>query len=199
MGQRSQIYIRYNLNDEGQQYKGLIARYYSWNYGERMISRARYILEWINEYYAKGYKLMFNSFTFLQRLERICDVNFDMKDVVLSTDIIKEIQENEFLDIEDLFSQDNNDGQLYIDINDKGIKYCFTKYCHEGNPMTGEEYMAWNNPDKEDWHKPDEYLDEKAVKYTEDNIKAIDEIAALMTQEELDEFVNADYQYCFSN
>ena len=36
MGQRSQIYVRYNVNDEsGQNYKGLIARYFGWNYGEK--------------------------------------------------------------------------------------------------------------------------------------------------------------------
>lgn len=34
MGQRSQIYIRYENGEK----KGLIANYYSWNYGEKMIS-----------------------------------------------------------------------------------------------------------------------------------------------------------------
>lgn len=34
MGQRSQIYVRYNE-------KLLFARYFQWNYGTRMISRAR--------------------------------------------------------------------------------------------------------------------------------------------------------------
>lgn len=44
MGQRSQIYIRFNDNrmESG---KGLIALYYQWNYGERMVSRARQIIE----------------------------------------------------------------------------------------------------------------------------------------------------------
>lgn len=51
MGQRSQIYIRYNIEYQGKQYKGLIARYYPWNYGERMISRARSIIEYIKDKY----------------------------------------------------------------------------------------------------------------------------------------------------
>ena len=43
MGQRSQIYVR--LKDkEGNKY--LIAKYFQWNYGERMISRAKYGIEY---------------------------------------------------------------------------------------------------------------------------------------------------------
>lgn len=44
MGQRSQIYVRYNKSNTQ---KGLIANYYSWNYSERMISRARWGIEFI--------------------------------------------------------------------------------------------------------------------------------------------------------
>ena len=43
MGQRSQIYVRYNK-------KLVIANYYQWNYGEQMISRARYGIEYIRRY-----------------------------------------------------------------------------------------------------------------------------------------------------
>ena len=42
MGQRSQIYVRFN-KENGQ--SGLIANYYGWNFGERMISRARACLK----------------------------------------------------------------------------------------------------------------------------------------------------------
>ena len=44
MGQRSQIYIRYKT-ETGYH---LIANYYQWNYGERMISRARYGIEYLD-------------------------------------------------------------------------------------------------------------------------------------------------------
>ena len=44
MGQRSQIYIRYNGDIK-------VANYYQWNYGERMISRARAIIEILNDEY----------------------------------------------------------------------------------------------------------------------------------------------------
>ena len=44
IGQRSQIYIR--LKDRNNN-KYLFAKYYGWNYGERMISRARYGIDYI--------------------------------------------------------------------------------------------------------------------------------------------------------
>ena len=46
MGQRSQIFVRYN-KEEGK--KHIIARYYQWNFAERMISRARYGMGWIHQ------------------------------------------------------------------------------------------------------------------------------------------------------
>ena len=58
MVERSQIYIRYNVNymrgsltenPEAHNYKGLIARYFQWNHGERMVRRARYVIESIKD------------------------------------------------------------------------------------------------------------------------------------------------------
>ena len=46
MGQRSQIYIR--IIDENNNIT-LIAKYFQWNYGEKMISRAKYGIEYIKE------------------------------------------------------------------------------------------------------------------------------------------------------
>ena len=43
MGMRSQIYVKYND-------RLIIANYYGWNYGERMISRARYGMEYLKYY-----------------------------------------------------------------------------------------------------------------------------------------------------
>ena len=81
MGQRSQIYVRYEK--DGKNY--LTARYYQWNYGERMISRCRWTLEWIKE------KLKYDWYFTNQKelLMRHMDVNFDMKSIVLGTDIGK--------------------------------------------------------------------------------------------------------------
>lgn len=205
MGERSQIYIRYNVNcisgsatdnPTTENYRGLIARYYQWNYGERMVSRARYIIEHIQDKFM-GYKGFFGETDKIEKLNRICDVNFDMNDIVMSSNIIKEIEEEFDGDTAYLFNQDNNDGQLYIDVTDNGIKYCFTEYCHEGKPMDGERYMKWNceNEDHPNWHIPYEYMDKKTIRYTEKNIKAIDKMAKLMTAEELKSFLEDDYSY----
>ena len=99
-----------------------------------------------------------------------------------------------------LFGQPNNDGQLFIDITDAGIKYCFMKYYNEGEPMNGENYMKWNceNKDHPDWHIPYEYMNKKTISYTERNIKKIDKMATLMTPEEIKSFVEDDYSYLFA-
>lgn len=203
MGQRSQIYIRYNVNYENcsgvHNYKGLIARYFGWNYGERMVSRTRYIIESIYYEYLK-YKWLFGDSNGIEKLKCICNVNFDMKDLMLSTDIIKEIIESYNGDIQCLFEQDNNDGQLFIDVTDEGIKYCFMEYYNKGNPMDAEQYMKWNCEDDKhpNWHKPYKCMNKKTIAYTEKNIKKISKMATLMTNEEIESFVTEDYSYLFN-
>lgn len=120
MGQRSQIFVRY----EEKGTKKLIARYYQWNFGETMISRARYSIEWLKEHYIYPWSIQ-------EKLYRIMDTNFDYIDVVKSSDIIKEyVAENwqvEYSLTEFLFQrQDNNDGKLLIDIDESGeVKFAF--------------------------------------------------------------------------
>ena len=52
MGQRSQIYVRYNGDI-------IVANYYQWNYAERMISRTRSILEYIKTNLEDGINFKF--------------------------------------------------------------------------------------------------------------------------------------------
>ena len=203
MGQRSQIYIRYNVNYEQcsgvYNYKGLIARYFGWNYGERMVSRARYIIEYIHDNYMK-YKWTFGNSEYLEKLKWICNTNFDMKDIVFSSDIIKEVMEDFDGDTDYLFNQDNNDGQLFIDVTDDGIKYCFMEFYNEGEPMDSDQYMKWNceHEAHPNWHIPYEYMDKETIDYTEENIKAINEMATVMTTEEIKAFEEDDYSYMFA-
>lgn len=204
MGQRSQIYFRCNT-EEGKY--NLVARYYQWNYGTRMVSRARGILEWLES--MKAYPYWFRSMTENEnwiKLKRIMDTNFDYKDIVLGQDIIKEYEEGYYDNSEEMFTaQDNNDGQLLIDMvvdwrrkNKKGdypvkFKYAFLDY--KSDYLGGaEDYMQWNvnyGDDDEPWRE-DKYI-KGEVKYTERNIRYIDKHAALMTEAEVKEFINHDY------
>lgn len=204
MGQRSQIYVR--MNDESGKYR-LVARYFQWNFGTRMVSRARGIIEWL-----EGMK----KFTYwistsykddnVTKLERVMEINWDYKDVVLSIDILKEYEEGYYSSPIEIFTgQDNNDGQLIIDMivdwkikDEKGdhpvtFKYAFLNFSSEfvGN---GEDYMQWNENYGEDgraWR--DNPSIKKEIKYTERNIRFLDKHAKLMTPEEVNEFINYDY------
>lgn len=190
MGQRSQIYVRFNNGDK----KGLIANYYQWNYGERMISRARWGIDRIKEtlkYDGWYYQTKGN----VTRLSRIFDVNFDMKDVQISCDIIAEYKEefseenfNDFV----FKMQDNNDGKLLVDINKNGIKYAFLDWdANSDNIMDGKAYIIWNNRGE---LVESEYMPKETILICEENIKFISENAKLMTKEEVEEFINYEYE-----
>jgi len=189
MGQRSQIYVRYTK--DGKHY--LTARYFQWNYGERMISRCRHSLEWIEAY--KKYDWYFTREK--TKLERILEVNFDMKDIQITCDIVKEyIEECDYKDEssfkEYVFTeQDNNDGKLFIDVSESYLKYCFLDYdCNTENIMDAVGYMDWNN---ENWEQG-EHIDDEQKELCWDNIRAIEGIAELMSAEEIEDFINCIYE-----
>lgn len=189
MGQRSQIYIAFNnalRDDKGKvkpDAKGeweLIARYYQWNYGSRMISRTWGLIEWIQS------SIMFLNFT-QEKLKRIADVNFDLRDVVISSDLIAEAEEDahEFDSSanEYIFAFNNcNDGKLFISVEDDGtIKYCLTDN-ENFEPISAKQYMAWG-----------EYSSEEPESNLWENIQNISDSAELMTQEELEQFMARTY------
>lgn len=210
MGQRSQIYVRYTK--DGKHY--LTARYFQWNYGERMISRCRYSLEWIEKTISADWYFTKEK----TRLERILDVNFDMADVQLGCDIVKEFLEygDDYSFIDYIFKmQDNNDGKLFIDISDGQppvtlsaisepsfllvapvstfvpLKYCFLDCdCNTENIMDAAGYMAWNS---ENWEQS-KYIDDEQKERCRENLKVIGKIAELMTTEEAEDFINCIYE-----
>lgn len=188
MGQRSQIFVRYEENGQ----KKMIARYYQWNYGERMISRARYGIEWLKDMYKYTPE-------FERKLYRILDTNFDMIDCVISSDIIKEFIDDDWendgytLNNFMFYQQDNNDGKLFIDVlSDGTIKYAFLDYNNK-KIMSGTEYMKWNRG--KDWKNPTEYFDQEDVDICIKNIKEINKMATKMTADEVKEFMEMDYSY----
>lgn len=186
MGQRSQIYVRYTK--DGKHY--LTARYFGWNYGERMISRCRYSLEWIKKMSKHDWLFTTNK----GQLERILEVNFDMVDAQITCDIIKEFLEygDDYSFVDYVFKmQDNNDGKLFIDVSDGYLKYCFLdSNCNTENIMDAAGYMAWNS---EDWEQS-EYINDEQKERCRDNLKVIGEIAELMTTEEAEDFINCIYE-----
>ena len=188
MGQRSQIFVRYEENGQ----KKMIARYYQWNYGERMISRARYGIEWLK----KMYKY---SFEIERKLYRILNVNFDMIDYAISSDIIKEFVDDDWensgyiLNNFMFYQQDNNDGKLFIDVlSDGTIKYAFLDYDNK-RIMSGTEYMKWDRG--KGWKNPTEYFDQEDIVICIKNIKEINKMAKKMTADEVKEFMEMDYSY----
>lgn len=200
MGQRSQIFI--NVDYKNTDYKNtnvkyLVARYFQWNYAERMVSRCRGIIEWL----LAAPQFLGNADEKKILLGRICDVNWDFHDIVMSQDIIKEYVEDGYWDTPyKMFTgQDNNDGKLYINVevinsNEKTkceIKYCFADYADKylGNATN---YLNWNTADYADgpWKKS---FEKNELKYTLDNIKYISKHAKLMTEEEYKKFIHAKY------
>ena len=185
MGQRSQIYIR--IWDKDNDTPKLYAKYYGWNFGERMISRARHGIEYI-----KSYMEYISLKDTQEKINRIFDVNFDMGDILLTSDIIKEWIE-QFSDTynanEYIFEcTANNDGKLFIDVTKDGeIKYCFTDY--NMRLLTPVKYMDW---DFSDWRNS-EQLSKEELKTCEDNIAYIKKNAKFMTEAELQEFIDFDY------
>lgn len=207
MGQRSQIYVRFNLPDGT---KHLVPRYYQWNYGERMISRTRGIIEWLMMHTGHA-SILARDTEYSEKLRRVMDTNFDYRDIVLGIDIFEEYQQDcleRFKDGDEtdfeqyvFAGQDNNDGQVFIDLvidydhMDKNgdpkyvFKYAFRTYEDDDwNPMDPEQYMDW---DYDDW-RTNEYMQD-AVKLTERNIRWIKKHAKLMTSDEMFEFAHYDY------
>lgn len=197
MGQRSQIFINVKkewFDRENKKHidKHLVARYYQWNFGERMISRARGIIEYLKEH---GTYVPYQ----IRELTRVCDINWDYHDVVISVDCLKEFTEGRYWNTtkEMFLQQDNNDGVLFIDMlikekklnDDKPditIKYCFMS-CENNYLGDAKAYIDW---DLSDWATS---LDNEAVTFTKDNIKYLKKNAELMTENEMNKFINRDY------
>lgn len=183
MGQRSQIYVIYK---DKQNRDCISATYFQWNYGERMISRARYLMGWI-----KAQKNPYsNSFSFVaHKIPYIASVNFDYKDVVIGTDLVKEWKENRKqypnTDLNDyIFHADNNDGCLFIDARDSAhLRYAFTTYDYKDGVMGPEAYLKWDKV-------PQKIRD---TKFTKRNINWITHNAKLMKKAELEAILRTTY------
>lgn len=183
MGQCSQIYVVYN---DYENEPHINATYFQWNYGERMISRARYTLGWIQSHF----DLFSNLSSVAYKLRYIESINFDYKDVVVGRDLVEEWRKFGYKDSTSfndyIFNCDNNDGCLVIDARDKNqLKYCFTEYDIQNSRTMGPVgYMKWDSTPYKD----------RNLKSTKSNVHWITHHAKLMSTEELKEILNMAFE-----
>lgn len=195
MGQRSQIFVRFE-KELGE--KEIVARYFNWNYGERMISRVYHTIAWIKAHLEltnsdPGQYLSQNR----KKLVRILDTNFDMYDITIASNILKEYEEFDWhMPLNDFMfnGQDNNDGKAFIDVKRNGmIKYALLT--SDNVLCNPSEYMVWDI-DKE-WMIPDKYISKRMIGITEEHIEELSDIATLMTEEEVKEFMEYELHFEF--
>ena len=203
MERHGQIYIRYNVNIEPSwstptdpyvfHYVGLIARDNPWNFGVGMISRTRSILARLNAEYLP-YRQVWGKPNYIEKLHRVCDINFDYQDVTLSSNILEELKNDFGNNSQKIFDRENYGGQLLIDVIDYSIKYCLIDPKNPHFPMDADAYMHWICTNE--WDIPDQHLSKLDIQITKKNIKQIKSLAPLMTISEVEDFISSDYSTC---
>lgn len=164
MGQRSQIYVRYNKGEN------IVAYHLQWNWGMYMINRAYQLLQFIEKNVEKEYsKFLSKNFDIAncgsQRddyniLSNLIQINTTIGSYCKGHDLVAEEYDYNHLQNDYNFQlepekQDNNDGILVIDIqeNEEGkpiIKYGFISgddlYCEENlKIISAADYMEHYN------------------------------------------------------
>lgn len=159
-----------------------------------MISRVYHTIAWIKAHLEltnsdPGQYLSQNR----KKLVRILDTNFDMYDITIASNILKEYEEFDWhMPLNDFMfnGQDNNDGKAFIDVKRNGmIKYALLT--SDNVLCNPSEYMVWDI-DKE-WMIPDKYISKRMIGITEEHIEELSDIATLMTEEEVKEFMEYEY------
>ena len=189
MSERMQVYIRYC--NEGN--TKIWARDFSWCFGSRAISRARYTIEYII------HNFKYNRSGMCEKLLHILETNFDFVDYMKTTDIISEWRkfhkDASFTDMIENYA--NDDGYLFIDVNTQKdfIHYAFAWNEDIYNPLTAEDYMeacygsTWeislseNETDIEPIYENIEFLNTASKEYKKD--------VRIMSDEELKTFVSS--------
>lgn len=181
MGQRSEIYVAVE-QDDGK--KKMTARYFTWNYAERMISRVAFTSRWL-----QAREGLFNK----EDLISIIETNFDIVDHIASERI--EPATTGSFKLHCALDNGLNDGRAFIYFtNDGKIKYCFTEN-HALKPLDCNKYMLFDTEScyyDYQW-KNKEYRNSAKMKRCRNNIKWLKQNAEVMTQEELDEFLRSAY------
>ena len=160
--------------------------------GRGMVSKARYLLEYINNNY-ESFEVEKISRVY-KKIERYADIDFEKNNVDLSVNLLDEIKHP--------FKEKNENGCLFIEVNfDKAtIKYCMTDIDY--NIVELEKYLEWNIG--EDWEIPNEICNkgiidvldyyDKVSQSTKKNIKVIHNLTnrkeiQIMSKKELESII----------
>ena len=171
MKMSSQMYVAINGKLE-------VANYYNYNYGDSMVSRVRYGMEYIMK--CIDNPIMMHGEVF----RRYLDIDFDKKSLNISLDVIYN-----HVSSYDVFDWDTNDGKVFIsvDTSTNEIKYCFTD--NDNRLLNVDQYLNWDL-DVQHWRTWDILgWDDHTRNVCSGNTNRIKKLAKLMTQEELDAFL----------
>lgn len=214
MGQRFQIYVRYN---EG---KSLVAYHLQWCWGRYAINRVYQLLDFISKNLRSDYNNFASEyFETTNRgkyredkriLEGLIQMNITCGSYVAGIDLVKEQKEFDD-DLSETFKinpekQDNNNGIIVIDIsNDRKIKYGMT-VGYEGEGKYKEFQIVSARQYMEAYQSELDYIKEHS-KTEEDNKEYLELLAELekqlvftedfevMTQAEFTAMFNKTYKY----
>lgn len=186
MGERSNIFVRIRAkqrtNDKNYKMETFFGLYYSWCYGERMISRLRSAIDFVDSNISGWHGEHVVSTDQIDKFKRYLAVNFDMKDILDPVDLIPDAVNNVMQGYDtanaDIFDQAENHGFIYLDItlddpeqkfgeNKAKIKYAFVDNEYRGKggkvpPVRSVENFADHDMgnDERKWYEPDPYWDE---------------------------------------
>lgn len=194
MGSRTQIYIHWDVNDQ----EGFIARYFQCSAHDiGLVSRATALVKHLSDIVENiPSSLNYEH----KRLVALCETYFEAKRLAVSSDILLEAQAEHYKDLGLIFNQDNNNGQLFIELTEEGISYAFRYLTPEVDnvPFNAEQYLSMEFLDEEeqtnDWqHRLVQEGEFDLLKSTMENLQILNETAMVMTKEELAEFLARDY------
>lgn len=160
----------------------VIANFYDWNYGQFMVSRARYGIEYLAKNIDNPWMYRRDRLDLgYETSRRYWDVDFDTKCIDQSMDMLTKDR--------NMFDWDTDDGRLFVMVNskEKEIKYCFTDNCNK--LMNVDQYLNWDL-DVQHWRTWDiRGWNDHTRNVCSGNTNRIKKLAKLMTQEELDAFL----------
>lgn len=180
MGEYTQIFIRFKDVDGK---KNIVARNYEHIRGEKLINCIEKIVKNLQGLHSISACSMLD--------EIIAQMPTDGDDILQSyseSNWRKLCCLNEYMF--DCMMGDN--GKVFVDIDHaNNVKYAFLN-CSNSEAFTSEEYMQWNR--SASWRTPALFLNAEEIAACITNIENINQLAMYMTEIEIEDFLNYEYQ-----